>query len=133
ERLQDAHHLDHHGAADAVVGRARAGMPRVEVRPYHDDLVAARTARNLADDVSAIDFLFGRPGLEIDAEPHRLFLFEEPRDPTVVFSRDDERRRRLGITSAMRTGGFGREHSLARTFVRNQNRGHAFGSEEPAA
>ena len=33
----------------------------------------------------------------------------------------------------MRTGGFGREHPLACTFVRNQNRAHAFGGEELAA
>ena len=57
QRLEDAHHLDHHRAAGAVVGRAGARVPGIEVRPDHHDLVLASAARDLADDVAAFDVL----------------------------------------------------------------------------
>ena len=60
-----------------------------QARADDDDLVPSRAAGNLVDDVSAVDFLFGRRGLEIDAQPHGLFLFEEPRYPAVALGRDE--------------------------------------------
>src|ERR1700678_2352995 len=54
ESLQNAHHLDHDGAARAVIGSARAGMPGVEVSADHHDLAGFAASRNFADDVQAV-------------------------------------------------------------------------------
>src|SRR5579872_3008930 len=50
ESLENADGFDRDRAARAVVGRARAAMPGIEVSAEHDDLVLVGTrARNLAD------------------------------------------------------------------------------------
>ena len=51
ELLHQPHRLPRHDAAAAVVGRARADVPRVEVAADDDDLVRQLAAAHLADDV----------------------------------------------------------------------------------
>ena len=55
--LQDADRFHRDGAAGAVVGRAGAGMPRVEVAAEHHDLRSQHRigAGDFGDDVEAVD------------------------------------------------------------------------------
>ena len=39
QRFQNAHHFDHHRAARAIVGSARAAVPGIEMRAHHHDFV----------------------------------------------------------------------------------------------
>ena len=90
ERLQDAHHLDHDGAAGAVVGGAGAGVPGIEVRADHHDLVLLVAAGNLADDVQAVDVAVRRSGFEVQAHAYGVLFLQQPGDPVVLFGGDHE-------------------------------------------
>ena len=69
EGLENSHHLDHHGAARAVVRCARAGMPGIEVRADHHDLIFLVAPRYLADDVQSIHIAIRRGRLQVQTDP----------------------------------------------------------------
>ena len=94
QRLEDAHHLDHHGAAGGVVGRARAGVPAIEVRADHHDLVSLPAAGNVADDVDRIHAVVEEARFDVEFELHRDLVIEQARDAVVVLRRQHDHRRR---------------------------------------
>ena len=51
KRFQDAHRLDGHTRSGAVIGRAGAAVPAIEVPADHHHLVFLAAAFDLADDV----------------------------------------------------------------------------------
>ena len=57
--FQDANGFEHDGGAGAVVGGASAGVPGIEVRAEHDDLVGFGFigAGDFADDVEGIQIV----------------------------------------------------------------------------
>ena len=81
-RLEDAHGLHHHGGARRVVDRAGAGMPRVEVRAEHHELVGDGGVRagQLGEDVERIQIGIVETILRVDLDAHRDSLVQRARD-----------------------------------------------------
>ena len=90
--------------ADAVgvVGGAGAGVPRIEVRADHHDLVLDGVvgAGNLGDHVVGVAIALVERRLDLDGQLHRDLLLQHPRDQVVVLGREDDRRHRVGALIA---------------------------------
>ena len=85
--LHDAQRFPRHDAAAAIVGRAGADVPRVEVAADDDDFVGFFASANLADDV-------GRLGVGVEMRLHlqpdddRVAAVGHALQPVGVFGRD---------------------------------------------
>ena len=102
DRLQDPHGFHRRGDAGAVVGRARAAVPRVEVRAEHDDLALLVGARDLGDRVVRVLVLIVERRLEIELELDRFSRVEQTCDAVVVFGLHRHGRHTLRLVRLLR-------------------------------
>ena len=107
-RLEDAHRLDHHRRADAVVGGARARVPRVEVGADHHDLVGLVAARQFGDHVDRVEVGVDEAVLDVDLERHRDLLVEEAQQAAVVLAGGDDLRQHRRVLRLPLAFTFGR-------------------------
>ena len=105
QRFQDAHHLDHDGAARRVIGRARATVPAVEMRADHHDLIALASARNLSDDVHRVHPVVEEARLNVELKLHGNLAIEQARDAVVMLRRQHHHRRWNRILRIARAAG----------------------------
>ena len=96
--LQDPHDFHRDDRAGAVVRRARAAVPRVEVGADHHDLVLLVGARDLGDRVPLHLVFVDERGLHVELELHGDVAVEQPGDaPEVLRLHREPRRRRHGL------------------------------------
>src|SRR5256885_1156886 len=89
--LQYSGGLEHAGGAVRVVGRARARVPRIDVRPDDDELIAdlrIRT-REIADHVVPVRIGGDVVGSDVDAQLHPRAALQPPGGQGVVFPGPD--------------------------------------------
>ena len=103
-----------------------AGVPRVEVRAEHHDLVLERVvgARDLGDYVVRVAILVVEARLHFDCQLDRDLLLQHPRDQVVVLGRQDDRGHRVGAHVAA-----GDEHGAVLADVGLDRDADAFGLE----
>ena len=97
--LQDAHRLEHRRRSRGVVGGARGGVPRVEVRAEHHDLIGLVGAANLAHHVEHRRHR-RVGGLDVGLDDDRHALRHHAIDAAVLFRGDRNRRqhrRRIAV------------------------------------
>jgi len=90
--LEETHRFHHDRRTGCVVGSARAGVPRVEVRADHHYLIGLVATRQLADDVEGGLVRVVEPVVDVDLQRDRDFLLERPREASVVLDREDDLR-----------------------------------------
>ena len=125
--LDDACGLHGHRDACAVVRRARAAVPGIQVTAEHHDFRSERGVRpgNLGDDVEAVDIL-DESRRETQRELHRLLLVEHAHDPAVVLARDHEAGKRRMPEAIEETA----DADVGADAARLDERRNAFGGEE---
>ena len=97
QSLQDAHGLHGHDRSRAVVRRAGAAVPGVEVGAEHDDFALLVRARDLGDRVPLHLVFFDEADLHVELELDVSLLLEQPDDPAEVLGVHHEVRDALRI------------------------------------
>ena len=59
------------------------------MRAQHDDFVCPVRSGNFGDDIEGIERVIHEPILHVELDRHAHVVLEQPRDPVVVFARDD--------------------------------------------
>ena len=89
-RLEDAHRFEHYHASGRVVCGACRSMPRIKVRPDHDDLRGEVRAGDLRNDVERVGLRRMVVIGDAHLERHWNLPLQRPRDAFVVLGGDDD-------------------------------------------
>ena len=107
QRLQDAHRLHRHDRARAVVGRACAGDPAIQMAADHHDLVLQLRigSGNLRDGIEAMLVVARELRLDVHLERHRHMVLQQPAQPVVVLDHHHRVRNRDRVLLHLRVRG----------------------------
>ncbi len=92
QRLKNSHGLHHQGDSGSVVGRAGAGVPRIQMRPDHNHFILQIRTRNLGDRVSAHQVFVVKPHRQIDRHLEFFALLDHSDHAVVILDGHDDLR-----------------------------------------
>ena len=105
ERFQNAHGFHHDDGACAVVGRARAGVPGIEVRAEHDDFIFLVGAGNFGDGVVLHGVVVVESVGDVQFEGDVFFLLQQAGDAAPVLGGHGELRDGGGFAGLVGSAG----------------------------